>query len=111
MTVITNLQITLQSRVSERAKRDIVRRDSPDGPYRNRKIYIPVNLPTGPDSGANLAVRRIVVDTLRRRTGKGEFLFYVIAEFKNSTGKGIPAERYTRTIIARSEIPLQLRRV
>lgn len=111
MAKIVNLEITLQSRVSSKARKNVVRKDNLDGPYRNRKIQIPVEIDIGPDSGANLIVRSRVVKALRSHAGKGEILFYVTAEFEGSAQPGKSPERYFKTIIPRSEVPVSFRRV
>jgi hypothetical protein len=107
---IVNLQLTIQQRCSVKARKSVVRRDSIEGPFRNTKITIPVDVESGPDSGANMEIRRLVVDALRRYTTKGDMLFYVTAEFERTERTG-ELSRYFKTIIPRSEIPIPLRRV
>jgi hypothetical protein len=107
---IINLQITLQQRCSLKARKNVIRRDSIEGPFRNNKIDLPVHIEAGPDSDANLEVRKIVVQALRQYSKPGDMLFYVTAEFERTERAG-ELSRYFKTIIPRSEIPIQLRRV
>jgi hypothetical protein len=97
---ITQLQIIFQSRVSPKARKNVIRRDDADGPYRNRKVIINKAIPIGPDSGANLETRRLVSQALHQRK-QGENLFYVVAEFDRENG----TPRYFKTIVPRDEIP------
>lgn len=108
MDTIIELELTLQSLVSPRARKNIVRRGSPEGSYRNRKFAMPVSIPIGPDSGANLIVRKFVARQIKRHAAKGDILFYVTAKFKSSRPE---ISDYFKTIVPRSEIPLPLRRV
>ncbi len=100
---IIGLQLILQSRVSPKARKDVVRKTSIDGPYRNRKIIIPADIPTGPDSSANIEVRRVISENLRRSVKKGEEVFYVVAEFERTDRAGV--FRYFKTIAPRTQIP------
>ena len=108
---IINLQLVIQQRCSAKARKSVVRRDSAEGPYRNNKIDVPVDIETGPDSGANLEVRKTVIENLRRNIKPGDILFYVVAEFERSGFGAGELSRYFKTVIPRSEIPLSLRRV
>ena len=97
---ISHLKIVFQSRVSSRARKSIIRRDDADGPYRNREIEKDVDILVGPDSGANLEVRKLISDELRKHK-PGEIFFYVVAEFDR--GRNIP--RYFKTIVPRRAVP------
>jgi hypothetical protein len=110
MQKIVALTLVLQARASPKARKNIVRRDNADGPYRNRKIEIPLNQPAGPDSGANLQIRRMITEMLRANVQKGDSLFYVTAEFERER-PGADILRYFKTITPRTLIPLSLRRV
>jgi hypothetical protein len=100
MIKIIELQITLQARVSSRSRKNVIRKDDAEGPFRNRRIDIACDIECGPDSGANLKVRRVVSEQLKKHKS-GEILFYVVAEFDR--GSRIP--RYFKTIVPRSQIP------
>jgi hypothetical protein len=109
---ITGLKIVFQKRVGPRARKDVVRKNNADGPYRNRELDIPADIEIGPNTGANLAVRRLISEHLKPK--KEEILFYVVAEI--DTGKmgkrkrGGKIERYRityfKTIVPRSAIPV-----
>ena len=107
---IINLEIVFQSRASAKARKNIIRRDSIEGPWRNRSVTIATDIRTGPGSGANTGVREMIAETLKRRTKKGELMFYVIAEFERTSGNEIVSKHF-KTIAARSEIPVQFRRL
>jgi hypothetical protein len=116
---IINLQLVLQRYCSERATKNVVRRDNRDGPFKNRTIDIPVNIPIGPDSDANAIIRRLVAEKVRRHAAKAEVLFYVVAEFAkedssesdSSESDSGPGDGYFKTVVPRTEITLSLRRV
>lgn len=96
---IIRLEVVFQSRVSLRARKDVVRKDSLDGPYRNRTVEINRNIETGPGSNANHLVRHLVSETLKDRKS-GEIMFYVRALFEHREPRrqAIP---YFKTIIPR----------
>lgn len=110
MARIVNLQVVFQSQVSRSARKSVIRRYNADGPYRNRTVDIAVDYDAGPGSGANVAIRHIIADTLKKQTHAGELLFYVIATFEHARGQ-TELSRYFKTIVPRSEIPLSFRRV
>lgn len=103
---IVNLKIILQKSVSKRARKDVVRKQKADGPYRNREISIDTDIETGAGSGANHEARKIIFNALRKGVRSGELLFYVVAEFEEPG-----TDNYFKTIVPRSEIPFQLRRL
>jgi hypothetical protein len=105
MTKIISLEVIFQSRVSPRARKNVVRRDAVEGPYRNRKVTmdLPEALDMGPGSGANIAVRRLVAEELRKHK-PDENLFYVVAGFEHYEHGRV--SRYFKTIAHRQEITL-----
>jgi hypothetical protein len=105
-TRIDNLEFVFQHSVTQRATKNVVRRDSSEGPVAIRRVNVGVNILIGPDSGANAEMRRIVFETVKERVGKGELYFYVIARFRKQDDS-----THFKTIIPRSEIPIQLRRL
>lgn len=103
---IINLKIVLQTPVGSRAVKDVVRKGRAGGQFRNREIEIQTDIETGAGSDANNEVRRVIFETLKKKVHKRELLFYVVAEFESDG-----TNNYFKTIVPRSEIPLQLRRV
>jgi hypothetical protein len=94
---------------------NIVRADDADGPWFNATYMVRTDIQTGPDSGANAAIARVIKDNLRRAVEaaraaapayrvEGVMLFYVAAEFEGSE-KNV----FFRTIIRRQPVPLSLR--
>ncbi len=96
------LELTFQSPAGRRARKNIVRKESIDGPYRNRKVEILVNVPIGSGSGANIEVRKIIGQNLKKE--KGEILFYVRAEIERIEKRN--TYRYFKTIVARQALPV-----
>lgn len=102
---IVSLKVVFQRPATKRARKDVVRKRSIDGPYQNREMEIETDITAGAGSDANTQVRRVVYEALKH-AHKGEKVFYVVAEFEQ------PGEdNYFKTIVPRSEIPIQLRRV
>lgn len=97
---IVSLKIVLQSRVSKRARKDVIRRGEDDGPFRNREVIIDEIIEAGPGSNANAVVRNMIARVLSTHK-QGEVMFYVVAEFDRGTG--LP--RDFKTIVPRSKIP------
>ena len=95
---IINLQFIYQSKVSRRCRKDIVRKRSIDGPFRNREYNYPIDIEVGSGSNANIIIRRIIAEHLRSAKPE-ELFFYVVAKF--DTGENI----FFKTIVPRSEIP------
>lgn len=92
---ITKIVIHYQSPVSERARKRVVRRDRPGGPYRDREEEFKVDIPVGPGSMANLMVRAFIARAFAPR--KGEEFYYVTANFNND-------DSLWRTIVPRTQI-------
>jgi hypothetical protein len=111
MTYIVGVKLVLQSRVSPKARKGVVRREEATGPYRNRAIELPLTMEAGAGSGANMAVRKAVALALKENLQQGEELFYVVAEFSQRNASGKEIQRYFRTVVPRTEIPIQFRRV
>lgn len=105
-TEIVNLELVIQSPVSNRARKNVVRREKSDGPFRNRSINLKVNIPIGPDSGANFELRRAVAGAVKQFATAEDYTFYVVAEFKREDNT-----RHFKTVVGRTQIPLQFRGV
>jgi hypothetical protein len=103
---IITIEITFQSHVSRKSRKNVVRKRSLDGPYRNTIITIPADIQTGSDSGANLAVRKIVFEEIKkqRKSVSGELLFYARAEFERAEKRHF--SRYFKTIIPRQKVTI-----
>jgi hypothetical protein len=102
---IVKLFIHFQKKAGAKARVDIVRKSYSD-PFKDRIIEVSTMIETGPDSGANEAARRLIFETLRGKIRFAESHFYVVAEFHKSEGTA-----HFKTIVPRTEIPLQFRRL